>query len=120
MNIRKRRKKSNSDSSVTKTEVVENITLIAEKALEDRLTLVYLKSGGRDLLKFLAKEKLKKELKKGKKSKITNLFGSLAVDLTIGATEQADLRCWRLIPSEIQMTRVFKNQGNIRCLFIIL
>ena len=102
------------DSSVIKTEVVENITTIAEKALEDRLTLIYLKSGGRALLKFLASEKLKKELKKGKKGEVTNILGSLAVDLTIGATEQADLRCWRLIPSEIQMTRIFKKPGKYK------
>ncbi|HEX9006959.1 MAG TPA: hypothetical protein VF889_06670 [Bacteroidota bacterium] len=87
------------------TQLAQNLTAIAEKCLDDRLTLVYLKSGGRALLKFLAAEKAKAELKK-KDDKLTNLLGSLAVDLAVGASEQADLRAWGTLPAQIQLARL--------------
>jgi hypothetical protein len=102
---------SESDSSLQTTEVAEDITAIAGKSLDDRLMLVYLKSGGRALLKFFAAEKLKHEMKKGKKREATNFLGSLAIDLVVGATEKADVRCWRLLPSEIQIARIYQTPG---------
>jgi hypothetical protein len=100
------------DSSSGCTDIGEDITSIAGKSLDDRLALIYLKSGGRALLKFLASEKMKSEMKKGKNSEAVNILGSLAVDLVVGATEKADLRSWRLLPAEIQMARFFKSPGT--------
>ena len=88
------------------TEVAEDITAIASRALEDRLTLIYLKSGGRALLKFLAAEKGKSEIAKNSDNKLVNFLGSLAVDLTVAATEQADVRTWRTLPAEFQIARL--------------
>ena len=87
------------------TEVAENVTKIAYQNLEDRLGLVYLKSGGRALLKFLAAEEAKSKIKKGEDATI-NFLGSLGIDLLIGASEQADLRTWRTLPSEFQIARL--------------
>jgi hypothetical protein len=100
-----------SDSLSVMTELAEDITSIAGKSLDDRLTLVYLKSGGRALLKFVAAEKMKSEMKKGKRGEAANILGSLAIDLVIGATEKADLRCWRLLPAGIQMARIYMKPG---------
>jgi hypothetical protein len=94
------------------TELAENVTAIARKSLEDRLGMVYLKSGGRALLKFLASEKLKADLARDGDNKLRNFFGSLAVDLAVGATERADLRCWRTLPAEFQITRVHMPPGE--------
>jgi hypothetical protein len=105
---------SNDDSLYTTTVTAENITAIAEKSLNDRLVLTYLKSGGRALLKFLAAEKMKSEIKKSGKDKAKNFLGSLAVDLVIGATEQADLRTWRTLPSEIQLAQYFLPSGTYK------
>ncbi len=102
---------SNSDSVRTSTELAENITAIAEKSLADRLALIYLKSGGRALLKFLAAEKMKSEMKKGR-NETNNFLGSLAIDLIVGATEQADLRGWRTLPAEIQIARLSLPPGK--------
>jgi len=87
------------------TEVAENVTAIAARVLDDRLSLIYLKSGGRALLKFLAAEKAKAELAKKSDDRVTNFFTSLAVDLGVGATEHADLRTWRTLPAEFQLAR---------------
>lgn len=100
------------DTLTAETEIAENITAIAEKALEDRLTLIYLKSGGRAVLKFLAAEKGKKEIKEGSNSKTKNFLASLAIDIALGATEQADTRTWRTLPAEIQLARLFLPAGQ--------
>jgi hypothetical protein len=100
------------DKLSTPTEVAENINAIAGKALEDRLGLIYLKSGGRALAKFLAAEKAKKGMKKGSDSKVENFFASLAIDLVVGATEQADTRTWRTLPAEIQLARLSLPAGR--------
>lgn len=91
--------------------LAEDVTAIAARALDDRLTLVYLKSGGRALLKFLAAEKAKKEIKKDD-NVLTNVLGSVAVDAVVGATERADLRGWRTLPAEIQLARFNVNPGE--------
>ncbi len=88
------------------TEVGEDVTAIAARTLEDRLSLIYLKSGGRALLKFLAAEKGKAELSKKNDDKLVNFLGSLAIDLTVAATEQADVRSWRTLPAEFQIARL--------------
>lgn len=88
-----------------RTFVAEDITAIARQSLEDRLGLIYLKSGGRALLKFLAAEKLKSKLKERNDSGLLNFLGSLAIDVAVGATEQADVRSWRTLPAQIQLAR---------------
>jgi hypothetical protein len=88
------------------TEIAEDVTAIAARTLEDRLSLIYLKSGGRALLKFLAAEKAKSELSKNSDDKVRNFLGSLAVDLTVAVTEQADVRTWRTLPAEFQIARL--------------
>ncbi|MEW6510285.1 MAG: hypothetical protein AB1428_04935 [Bacteroidota bacterium] len=90
----------------TRTEVAENVTAIASRTLEDRMTMIYLKTGGRALLKFLAAEKAKAELSKDSDDKVKNILGSIAIDLTVGATERADVRTWRTLPAEFQIARV--------------
>ncbi len=100
------------DTITTTTHLAENITAIAEKTLEDRLALIYLKSGGRALLKFLASEKMKKELNKDSDKKGRNLLGSIAIDLFMGATEQADTRTWQTLPAEIQLARLNLSPGK--------
>jgi uncharacterized protein len=94
-----------------RAELAEDVTAIAEKALEDRLAFIYLKSGGRALMKFLASEKAKAELKK-KNDQMVNLLGSIAVDIAVAVTEQADLRTWRTLPAEFQLARLSLAPGK--------
>jgi hypothetical protein len=86
--------------------LAENITAIAGKSLEDRLGLTYLKSGGRALAKFLASEKAKKDIKEGGDSRLKNFLASLALDVAVGISEQADTRSWRTLPAEIHLARL--------------
>jgi uncharacterized protein len=112
------------DSSMVasmRTELAEDVTAIAGRVLDDRLGLVYLKSGGRALLKFLAAEKAKSAVKKkssedGKQEtggdRLTNFLSSLAIDLVVGATESADIRTWRTLPAQFQLARFMLPPGD--------
>jgi len=100
-----------SKASRAASEVSENVTAIAAKALDDRLGMVYLKSGGRAVLKFLAAEKAKKDLKKND-NELANVLGSIAIDAVVGATERADLRTWRTLPAEFQLARLNVEPGD--------
>ena len=100
------------DTVAANTVLAEDINAIAQKTLEDRLGLIYLKSGGRALAKFLAAEKAKKDIKDGSDSKAKNFLASLAIDLVVGATEQADTRTWRTLPAEIQLSRIYLPPGK--------
>jgi hypothetical protein len=104
---------ADSVGGVAEMELVENVNALAAQSLEDRLGLIYLKSGGRALLKFLAAEAAKSELKKNE-SEAVNIFGSIAIDILVAATEQADLRCWRTLPAEFLMTRLNLPPGEHR------
>ncbi|MBM2841657.1 MAG: hypothetical protein HW412_2185 [Bacteroidetes bacterium] len=103
---------SGGDTIVAGTTLAEDINAIAQKALEDRLGLIYLKSGGRALAKFLFAEKTKKDINKDDDSKVKNFLASLAIDLVVGATEQADTRTWRTLPAEIQIARLNLSPGQ--------
>ncbi len=104
-----------------RTVLAEDVTAIAAQVLEDRLGLIYLKSGGRALLKFLAAEKAKSAIKKksGENGssetsgdRLTNFLSSLAIDLVVGATESADVRTWRTLPAQFQIARIFLPPGE--------
>jgi uncharacterized protein len=107
-------RKSPDSSFVTtsQTSIAENITAIAGQSLDDRLALIYLKSGGRAVLKFLAAEKAKAKLGEKSESPLLNILGSIAVDLAVGATEHADVRSWRTLPAQIQLARIELPAGS--------
>lgn len=102
---------SPSDSIVATAELAQDLTAIASKVLDERIALIYLKSGGRALLKFLASEKAKSDLKKNE-NKLINILGSVTIDLLVGATEQADTRIWRTMPAQIHLARLNVKPGK--------
>ncbi len=102
---------SSTDSLTATSVLAQDITAIAGKALDERMTHIYLKSGGRAILKFLAAEKAKSGLKKNE-NKFANVLGSIAIDLFVGATEQADVRSWQTLPAQIQLARLDVKQGE--------
>jgi hypothetical protein len=86
-------------------ELGQYVTEIARKSLDDRIGMVYLKAGGRAVLKFIASEAAKKELKKDG-DETGNFFKSLLVDIAVDATEQADVRTWRTLPNQMFLVRL--------------
>ena len=87
------------------SELGENVDAIAARNLDERIGLIYLKTAGRALLKFLAAEKAKKEMKKDD-SPLSNFLSSVVVDAAYDASEKADVRTWRTLPHDIQVARL--------------
>lgn len=88
------------------SELGENVNAIAARTLDERIGLIYLKTAGRALLKFLAAEKAKKEMKKKNDSPLANFLTSVVVDAAYDASERADVRSWRSLPHDIQIVRL--------------
>ncbi len=88
------------------SELGENVNAIAEKNLDERISLIYLKTAGRALLKFLAAEQAKKEVKKKNDSPLANFLTSVVVDAAYDASEKADVRTWRTLPHDIQIALI--------------
>ncbi len=90
----------------TQPELGENVNAIAEKNLDERISLIYLKTAGRALLKFLAAEQAKKEVKKQNDSPLANFLTSVVVDAAYDASEKADVRTWMTLPHDIQIALI--------------
>jgi len=91
-------------------EVGQDITAIAKKNLQNRLDMIYLKAGGRAVLKFLAIEAAKKKAKKQTTQLGSVLFGAL-LDVGYSVSEAADVRAWRMLPHQIQVARLTAAPG---------
>lgn len=87
-------------------EVAEDVNAIAAKDLDERIGLIYLKTAGRALLKYLASEEAKKQAKKVDNSDLGNFLASSIVDAAYDASEKADVRTWRSLPHDIQIMRM--------------
>ncbi|MBL4770883.1 MAG: hypothetical protein JKY61_07025 [Planctomycetes bacterium] len=82
--------------------IVEDVTAVAKKNLDDRITMLSVKSAVRGALKL----KLTHELEKKHGS-----VGFLAGQLFSMATERADLRSWLTLPATWQAARLYPQPG---------
>lgn len=91
------------------THLVEDINKIARKNLRDRKARILAKIAAR----AAAKQVLIQQAKKESDSEMV-AFGLNIVNQFI---ERADTRCWRTLPAEIRLTRVFVEPGRYRAYF---
>ncbi|MGK0483582.1 MAG: hypothetical protein ACJAQ3_003567 [Planctomycetota bacterium] len=82
-----------------RTAVVENVSLVAKKNLDDRIALITARAAGRGLLK----RQLADQMRDNKRGAA---LGILADVFTV-ATERADLRAWRTLPDRWSAARAF-------------
>jgi len=94
---------------VGRLQLLEDMSRVAKETFEAHRSLIYMKSMIRAVLKGLANKKAKDEIdKSGKNRNGTNreegAFGRFLLktlaDVAVEVTEQADLRCWRLMPGK--------------------
>ncbi|MFT4647367.1 MAG: hypothetical protein ACI9X4_000578 [Glaciecola sp.] len=90
------------DDLAASSVVVEDVVSVATKNLDDRITLLSVKSAVRGALKM----KLTQELERKHGSK-----GFLVGQLFSMATERADLRSWLTLPSSWQAARLYPQPG---------
>jgi len=97
------------------TELVHNVTALAEKALSERMAGITVKALARATTKFAAAEATTRGAQQlaGKDAGplVGLLVGLLAKGLAV-ASEEADKRSWRTLPDEIHFARVWVPPGR--------
>jgi len=93
------------------TFLMENIGSIAVKNLENRIGRIKAKAIARATTKYLATKVVSKKVKE-KEGKLAGLLVQVAGNITSAATEQADIRHWRLLPAEIRVGKIAVQPGE--------
>ncbi len=93
------------------TILMENIGSIAVKNLENRTGRIKAKAIARATTKYLATKAASKMAKKEGGS-IAGLLVQVAGNVASAATEQADIRHWRLLPAEIRVGKIAVPPGE--------
>ncbi len=91
--------------------LVEDITAIAQRNLEDTITPIRIKAITRATIKALQVKKISKRAEE----QVEGLGGFLlgkAVEAAVAITEVADKRSWRTLPDEIHLTRMVVPPGT--------
>jgi len=87
------------------TVVVEDISAIAARALDDRMGIIRSRAIARATIKYvlgkIAEEETKKHAGQG-----WGLLAGMVTRVASAATEVADTRCWNTLPAQIRMARV--------------
>ena len=105
----------NGSSVTVNTELVHNVTALAEKALSERMAGITVKALARATTKFAAAEATTRGAQQlaGKDAGplVGLLVGLLAKGLAV-ASEEADKRSWQTLPDEIHLARVWVPAGS--------
>jgi hypothetical protein len=91
--------------------LMEDITAIAQRNLEDRINRVRIKAITRATIKAIAVRNTSKKAEKEVGGMGGLLLGKLA-EAAAATTEVADLRSWRTLPDEIHLTRMVIPEGH--------
>ncbi|HJT21677.1 MAG TPA: hypothetical protein VJ746_14460 [Nitrospira sp.] len=96
-----------------RTELVQNVTALAEKALSERLPAMTVKAVARAALKYSMAEGAARgaEQASGKDGAWVGLLVSLLAHGYAVASEEADKRSWRTLPDEIHLARLWVPPG---------
>jgi hypothetical protein len=103
------------ESYTAKTELMQNLTAVAERALSDRMAGIAAKAVARAAVKYTMAEGVGRgaHAAAGKDTGplIGLIVGSLAKAWAI-ASEEADKRTWRTLPDEIQIAKLWVPPGE--------
>jgi len=97
------------------TELVHNVTALADKALSERMAVITGKALARAVTKFVAAEATTRGAQQLAGKDAGPLVGLLVGLLTKGlavASEEADKRSWQTLPDEIHLARVWVPPGR--------
>jgi len=92
---------------------MEGISSIAVKNLENRTGRIKVKAIARATTKYLATKAASKKAKE-KEGKLAGLLVQVAGNIAGVATEQADIRHWRLLPAEIRVGKISVPPGEYK------
>ncbi len=93
--------------------LLEDMGLVAQETFKHKEALLYIKTVLRAVGKGLAAAEAKKKLKKETDADpILGAFIDAAIDVSVDATEQADLRCWDSLPQKCFAGTLAPIHGN--------
>lgn len=95
-----------------RSELVENISLIARLNLEDRMTRQWTRIVSRAVLKFVTARAAGKLGEEASGNQGVGLLLQVVTQAALSATEAADTRGWRALPGKIHMTRLACPEGE--------
>jgi hypothetical protein len=93
------------------TVVVEDISSIAAKALDEKIAAIRVKAIARATIKFVVAKVVENETKK-RAGAAAGLLVGIAGRAAAAGSEVADTRCWSTLPAEIRMARVRLPPGS--------
>ncbi len=94
---------SNEIESTEQSILMEDITAIAKKDLEDRAGRITAKAIARATAKFAASHQVRK---KAENNPVTEILANISTNIFSILSEQADKRSWRTLPDQIRMVRL--------------
>lgn len=98
-----------------KTELMQNVSAVAQRSLSDRLTGISVKAAARAVVKYSLAEGVGRGARaaggKDTGPLIGLVVGSLAKAWAV-ASEEADKRSWRTLPDEIQIAKLWVPPGE--------
>ncbi|MBI3803954.1 MAG: hypothetical protein HY282_09370 [Nitrospirae bacterium] len=94
-----------------RSDLMEDITAIAKKDLDDRIGRISAKAIARATAKYLAARTARHEAKR-RGGEGAELLTGLLTDVYSIATEQADKRSWQTLPGKIRLARVPLSPGE--------
>lgn len=98
-----------------RTELAQNVTALADKALDERLPAITVKATARAATKFAMAEAATRGSQSAAGQKNADWVGLLVGLVAHGyaiASEEADKRSWRTLPDEIHLARVWVPPGT--------
>ncbi|MGA2089875.1 MAG: hypothetical protein ABSH12_00240 [Endomicrobiales bacterium] len=94
------------DDSQSTSEVVDDISAIAERSLDDRITRIRIRTIARAAIKFALAHKISQKVEEQSGNAALGWLTKKALSVASTATEHADLRSWRSLPDRILMARM--------------
>jgi hypothetical protein len=98
-------------SYTASTLLMEDIAAIAVLNLENRINRVKAKAIARATMKYLASVAASKAVQE-RHGELAGMLTQMTANIASVATEQADVRHWRLLPAEIRIGRIIVPSGD--------
>lgn len=88
------------DELLGELQLLEDVSSVAKETFEAKKSLIYLRSVARAVVKGLSTHELKKKVDNGN---VGGWLAKAAIDVGTDVTENADLRCSRLLPGKVMV-----------------
>jgi len=93
------------------SEVVQDISALAEQSLDDRITRIRVRTIARAAIKYALVQEVSRNVEKQSRNAALGWVTKKALNAGSSAIEHADTRSWRSLPDKILMTRLTMNPG---------